>query len=260
MLLKNKNAVVYGAGGGIGSAVSAAFAREGARVFLVGRTRARLEAVAKEIEAHGGRADVDVVDAFDAAAVDAHARDVVARGGSLDVSLNLVTRRDVQGIPLIDMDPEEYMRPLAEGVRSLFLTACAAGRHMAEQGSGVILALDSGSAKASPGMGGTCPADAASDTLIRQLALELGPKGVRALGIWAAGVPETLTPEKLGAVDSRLRDAAAFQGVLDHLDSLRMLPASPPLERIADLAAFLASDRAGAVTGSFVNATAMFPS
>ena len=67
MLLKNKNAIVYGAGGGIGGGVARTFAREGARVFLVGRTQEKLEAVAADITAAGGAAEVAVVDATDRA-------------------------------------------------------------------------------------------------------------------------------------------------------------------------------------------------
>jgi NAD(P)-dependent dehydrogenase (short-subunit alcohol dehydrogenase family) len=132
---------------------------------------------------------------------------------------------------------------------------------MIEQGSGVILALNSGSAHGSPMMGSTGPADAAIDTLIRNLAVEVGPHGVRVLGLWAAGVPETLTPEKLAAVNGDMRlDDAALQGLLDRLAEMRILRRSPRLAEIAATAAFLASDQAAAITGSFVNVTGMFPS
>jgi NAD(P)-dependent dehydrogenase (short-subunit alcohol dehydrogenase family) len=260
MLLQDKNAIIYGAGGNIGRAVAGTFAREGAQVFLAGRTAAKLEAVAKDIEAAGGRAHAAVVDALDESAVEEHAAAVVAQAGSIDVSFNLITRNDVQGTPLIDMSVSDYIAALTTGITANFITARAAGRRMAEQGSGVILALNSGSAHTSPMMGGTCPADAATDTLIRALAQELGPKGVRAVGMWVAGVPETLTTESLGAVNPAMANPEALKGVLDMLDGLRMLPKSPSLTEVAELAAFLASDRAGAVTGTWVNGTAMFTS
>jgi NAD(P)-dependent dehydrogenase (short-subunit alcohol dehydrogenase family) len=262
MSLENRNAIVYGAGGGIGGGVARAFARKGARVFLAGRTRETLEAVAADITAAGGRADVAVVDAFDEKAVDEHARAVVAGAGSLDVSINLVTRGDVQGIPLVDMTTADFVRPVTNGITTNFITARAAARHMIEQGSGVILALDSGSAFMSPMMGGTGPADAALDTLVRNLAAEVGPHGVRVVGLWTAGVPETLSPRKLAAVNSNLNlDEAGFQGLLAQLDQMRMLRRSPRLDQVAEVAAFLASDAAGAITGSFVNVTSgIFPS
>ncbi|GAA2137101.1 SDR family NAD(P)-dependent oxidoreductase [Streptomyces synnematoformans] len=260
MLLQNKNAIIYGAGGSIGGAVARTFAREGARVHLTGRSADGVEAVAAGIAAAGGTAETAVVDALDEDAVEEHAARVAAEAGSVDVSINLITRNDVQGTPLIDLSVADYVSCVTGGLTTNFITARAAGRRMAEQGSGVILALNSGSSHTSPMMGGTCPADSAIDALVRSLAQELGPRGVRAVGLWAAGVPETLTPEKLGAVNPAMGTAEAVQHILDSLDNLRMLPASPRLQEIADLAAFLASDRAAAVTGGWVNATAMFVS
>jgi NAD(P)-dependent dehydrogenase (short-subunit alcohol dehydrogenase family) len=262
VLLENKNAVIYGGGGALGGGVARTFAREGARVFLAGRTRESLEAVAADIRAAGGSAEVAVVDALDERVVEEHAHAVAAQVGSIDVSFNLVSRGDVQGIPLADMTTEDFIRPITTGIKANFITARAAARHMIEQGSGVILALDSGSANRSPMMGGTGPADAATDSFVRNLAAEVGPHGVRVLGLWTAGVPETLSPEKLAAVDSNLEmDDAAFQGLLDRLDEMRMLRRSPRLDQVAAVAAFLASDRAAGITGTFVNVTGgMFPS
>ncbi|MFF2101107.1 SDR family NAD(P)-dependent oxidoreductase [Streptomyces sp. NPDC058202] len=252
MLLTDKTAVVYGAGGSIGGAVARTFAREGARVHLVGRTADTLEAVAKDITAAGGHAETAVLDALDEAAVEAH----IASLDALDVSFNLVTRGDVQGLPLVDLSVEDFVRPVETGVRTNFITARAAARRMARSGSGVVLTLDSGSAHGSPMMGGTGPADAAIDTLVRNLATEQGPHGLRVVGLWAAGVPETLTREKLAAVDSNMNlDDAALQGLLANLAGMRMTLRNPTLAEIAATAAFLASDLAGGITGTFVNVT-----
>ena len=261
MLLENKNnAIVYGGGGAIGGTVARTFARERASVFLAGRTREPLEAVAKDIEAAGGSAEVAVLDALDERAVDEHAEAVASRAGGIAISFNLITRGDVQGISLVEMKTEDLLRAVVNGLRSNVITARAA-RHMIEQGSGVILALDSGSAHGSPMMGSTGPADAATDTLIRNLAAEVGPHGIRVLGIWTAGLPETFTREKLAAVDSKFRDEVTFQGLIENLDQMRMTRRSPRLAEVAEVAAFLASERAGAITGTFVNVTAgMFPS
>src|ERR687889_754690 len=210
MLLENKNAVIYGGGGSIGGAV------------------------ATDIVSARGSAEVAVLDALDEEAVDEHARAVAEQAGRIDVSFNLVTRGDVQGIPLVDMKTDDLLRAVVNGLRSNFITARAAARHMIEQGSGVILALDSGSANGSPMMGSTGPADAATDTFIRNLAAEIGPRGVRALGLWTAGLPETLSREKLAAVDSNLAlDDAAYQGLLDNLDQMRMTRRSPRLAEVA---------------------------
>jgi NADP-dependent 3-hydroxy acid dehydrogenase YdfG len=122
MLLENKNAVIYGAGGSIGGAVAREFAREGARLFVTGRTREKLEAVASEIMAEGGSAEVAVLDALDEQAVEEHAQAVVSQAGSIVVSFNLVTRGDVQIIPLVEMKTEDFVQPVINGITSNFTT------------------------------------------------------------------------------------------------------------------------------------------
>jgi NAD(P)-dependent dehydrogenase (short-subunit alcohol dehydrogenase family) len=262
MMLENKHAVIYGAGGSIGGAVAREFAREGARLFVTGRTREKLEALASEITAEGGSAEVAVLNALDEQAVEEHAQAVVSQAGSIDVSFNLITRADVQTIPLVEMKTEDFVQPVINGITSNFVTARAAARHMIEQGSGVILALDSGSANGSPMMGGTGPADGATDAFIRNLAAEIGPQGVRVLGIWTAGLPETMSAEKLAPyTGGQQMDEAAIQGLIENLDGMRMTRRSPTLAEVAGTAAFLASDKAGAITGAFVNVTSgMFAS
>src|SRR6202011_6180575 len=90
-LLGGKTAIIYGGGGGIGGGVARTFAREGARVFLVGRTREKLDTVANDIMSAGGSAEVAVVDALDEQAVEDHVQGVVSKAGSIDVSFNLIT-------------------------------------------------------------------------------------------------------------------------------------------------------------------------
>lgn len=110
MLLENKNAIVYGAGGAIGGAVACAFAREGANVFLDGRTRATLDAVAEAITADGDTAETTEVDALDEQALEGHADAMVQRAGRIDVYFNAigVSQRHVQGTPLVDLSPENF--------------------------------------------------------------------------------------------------------------------------------------------------------
>jgi NAD(P)-dependent dehydrogenase (short-subunit alcohol dehydrogenase family) len=253
-MLDGKVAIVYGGGGSIGGATAATFAREGATVVLVGRTRATLEAVAAEIAAAGGTAEVAVVDAFDEAAVDAHVADVVARHGHVDVTFNLVRRGDVQGTPLIDMATDDVLRAVADGLRTSFVTARAAARHMVQRGSGVVLHLNSASGEgAMPGMGSTGPADAATESFMRYLAAELGPQGVRVCGIWAAGVEESLTRAKISDVDAGGPDP---QQVIAMISGMAALRRTPRLADVAETATFLASDRAGAITGTMTNVTA----
>jgi NADP-dependent 3-hydroxy acid dehydrogenase YdfG len=90
MMLKDKVAVIYGAGGAIGSAVARAFAREGANLFLTGRHLAPVETVAKEILAAGGSAEAAEVDALDEQAVDKHLQSVTDKAGRVDISFNAI--------------------------------------------------------------------------------------------------------------------------------------------------------------------------
>jgi NAD(P)-dependent dehydrogenase (short-subunit alcohol dehydrogenase family) len=253
-LLEGKTAIIYGGGGGLGGGVARTFAREGARVFLAGRTREKVEAVARDITSGGGSAEPAVVDALDEQAVEDHVQDVVSKAGRVDVSFNLITRGDVQGTPLIQMKADDLLRAVVNGLRSNFVTARAAGRRMIEQRSGVILHLNSGSGPAAmPGMGSTGPADAATESFMRYLAAELGPHGVRVCGIWTAGVAETLTDEKLAAVAGD--QAPPAQQALEMIAAMSALRRTATVADVAEVATFLASDRAAGMTGTIANVT-----
>jgi NAD(P)-dependent dehydrogenase (short-subunit alcohol dehydrogenase family) len=253
-LLEGKTAIIYGGGGGIGGGVARTFAREGAKVFLAGRTRENLQAVANDITSVGGSVEVATVDALDERAVEDHVRDVVSNAGSVDVSFNLISRGDVQGTPLVEMTTADLLRAVVNGLQSNFITARAAGRRMIEQGSGVILHLNSASgAAAMPGMGSTGPADAATEAFMRYLAAEVGPRGVRVCGIWTAAVAETLTEEKLSAVGGD--GTPGPQAVLEMIAAMAALRRAPRVADVAEVATFLASDRAAGITGTMVNVT-----
>ncbi|MEV5706278.1 SDR family oxidoreductase [Actinoallomurus sp. NPDC052274] len=255
MLLENKNAIIYGAGGSIGSAVAHAFAAEGARVFLAGRTRATLEVVAEKIQAAGGVADVATVDVLDHDAVEAHANAVVATAGSLDISFNVVSlpQTGIQGTALADLPPEGFDLPMATYPKANFLTAKAAARRMTGQGSGVILTITaSPSRTAVPLMGGMAPAWAAIESLSRGLAAELGPHGVRVVCLNAAGMPETpqLTEVYGLHADAYGISREAFEARMADRTLRKRLPT---VAEIADVAVFVASDRAAAMTGAIAN-------
>jgi NAD(P)-dependent dehydrogenase (short-subunit alcohol dehydrogenase family) len=252
-LLDGKNVIIYGAAGGLGGGMARTFAREGAQLFLAGRTQATLDAVADDIRTAGGTASVALLDALDESAVEAHLADVVAQAGSVDVSFNLISRGDVQGVPLLDLSAADFTRPVSNGLLTTFLTARGAARHMVRQGAGVILSLTSGSAKGlAPMMGGTGPADAATETFLRYLAAEVGKSGVRVLGIYTAGVAETITREKLAAVSDHAPEPAELERMLG---AMTMLGRAPRLAQVAEVAAFLASDRAAGMTATIANVT-----
>ncbi len=191
MSLKDKVAVVYGAGGSVGGAAARAFAVEGARVFLAGRTAEPLDKPAEGIRAAGGAAESAVVDALDEAAVNAFVDDAAARAGLIDVSFNAIGYGDVQK-PLMEISVADFLQPIATAMRSQFLTTRAAARHMTACGTGVILAFGGGGPQALPGLGGFKIALDALEGLRRQWAIELGPHGIRVVTLKSGGVPESL--------------------------------------------------------------------
>jgi 3-oxoacyl-[acyl-carrier protein] reductase len=124
MLLENKNAIIYGGGGSIGGAVAKEFAREGAKVFLAGRTREKLEAVAERFRSAGGAAETAQVDALDEKPVEEYADAVAREAGGIDVSFNLISYPSVHGTPLAEMAVEDFTN---EAMRRQL--ACELGPH-----------------------------------------------------------------------------------------------------------------------------------
>ncbi len=242
MLLSGRNAIIYGGGGSIGGAVARAFAREGARVHLVGRSPRPLETVVQDVRAAGGVAEAACFDALDAAAVDAHA-DAVAAAGSLDISVNVISHGDVQGKPLAEMALADFERPVVTAVRTMFLTTRAAARHMMRQRSGVIL-MFGGYGDPLPRLGGLQVAFGALESLRRTLACELGPYGVRVVTLQTGGIPECI-PE---GVPER-------QAITDDITGRTMLGRPATLADVGEVAAFAASDRARTITASAINIT-----
>jgi short-subunit dehydrogenase len=191
MLLEGKNAVIYGAGGSVGGVVAETFAREGARLFLTGRTRGSLEEVAAGIRRVGGTVEVATVDAFDEAAVIRHADGVVRAAGHVDISFNAIAVEHRQ-IALADLSVHEIVDPIASRVTTNAITARAAARHMAAQGFGAILTFSADAARlAYPNIGGFGIACAAVEALTRSLAAEFGPQGVRVVCLRSMGSPES---------------------------------------------------------------------
>jgi 3-oxoacyl-[acyl-carrier protein] reductase len=246
MLLESRNAVIYGGGGSIGGAVARAFAREGARVFLAGRTPETVEAVAEEIRAAGGTADAAQIDALDERAVDEHADAVAAQAGGIDISFNLIAHPYTHGVPIAEMAVDDYLAPVQTAVRTTFLTARAAARHMIPRRSGVILAFGGPGDRSGPtrdyNLGGTQVAFDAIESMRRQLAVELGLHGVRVVTLASGGVPETL-PEGFDGRDE----------IVGMIEGQTLLGRAATLEDVGNAAAFAASDWARSLTAAIVN-------
>ncbi|MFZ6014132.1 MAG: SDR family NAD(P)-dependent oxidoreductase [Bacteroidota bacterium] len=255
MLLTNKNAIIYGAGGAVGRAVALAFAREGASVFLAGRTLSKLEKVAAEVSNQGGVAHIAKVDAHHQQAVDDHLKEVVRQAGRIDISFNLISLNDVQGSPLTSMSREEFEQPIVNAVRTHFITATSAARYMKAQGSGVILALTANAARYPfANVGGFGIACAAMEAFCRQLAVEVGKQGVRVVCLRSAGSPDAPSVDEVfnHHTSGDFVTPGAFESYLTEITMLKRLPR---LSEVANTAVLMAADHASAVTAAVMNVT-----
>ena len=248
-ILQNKNAIIYGAGGSLGSAVAKAFADAGAKVFLTGRKISSVQKVADEIIKSGGKAEANEVDALDEKAINEHIESVVRKAGTVDISFNAVGDDIVMNIPLVDIGVDDFVQPIAMTMRTRFLTAKAAGKVMIKQRSGVILTLT-----ATPGgigypyTGGFAPACCAVESLSRNLAIELGVYGIRVVNMRSGGSPDSRVFKN--AIDAQPEVMAP---IIKQMEADTMLKKLPLMKDIANLAVFLSSDLAAKITGVTVD-------
>jgi 3-oxoacyl-[acyl-carrier protein] reductase len=251
MVLKNKNALIYGAGGSLGNAIAKAFAAAGANVFLSGHNLASVQKTADEILVLGKVAEVDQVDALDAQAVNSYIARIAERAGTVDISFNAIGIYVKQNVPLVDLTPDEFVQPIAKTMHTQFLTSTAAGRIMMKQGSGMILSLT-----ATPGgigypyTGGFAPSCCALESFSRNLASELGVYGVRVVNIRSGGSPDSRTFQT--AMDS---SPEVIGPVFRQMEEDTMLKKLPLVADIASAAVFLSSDLAGKITGVTIDIT-----
>jgi NAD(P)-dependent dehydrogenase (short-subunit alcohol dehydrogenase family) len=257
MMLNDKVAVIYGAGGAIGGAVARAFAREGAKLFLTGRGRPPVEVVAKNIVSAGGYAEAAQVDTLDERAVDEHLRSVVDKARRIDISFNAVGISDkkILGVPLVEMDVEQFSLPISAYTTSYFLTARVAARHMIPNKSGVIMTVTALPARMGTQLnGGYGAAQAAKEALTRDLSYELARQGIRVVSLRPHGMPETSTMKEVFDVKGKASGMTweQFTGYLASTNHPRRVMT---LAEMANVASFLASEQASGMTGTTVNLT-----
>jgi len=257
MILKDKVAVIYGAGGGIGSAVARAFAVEGARVFVTGRRLTPVESLAKDILAAGGSASAAEVDALDEQVVGDHLQSVIDTAGRVDISFDAIgiPEEEEQGVLLTDLPLEAFTLPIVTHATVYFLTARSAARRMVPNGSGVIMTVTSLLSRTGiPLVGGYGPAMAAKEAFTRDLSAELGPQGIRVVGLRPQGIPETAT------VREGYKPRAKALGMTWEQWQERLANKTHPrrimrLDEMVNVAVFMASDYASGMTGTTVNLT-----
>jgi 3-oxoacyl-[acyl-carrier protein] reductase len=256
MRLENKSAVIYGGGGAIGGAVARAFAGEGARVYLAGRTRTRLEKVANDIG--GNAAGVAEVDALDERGVAEHAAAVAADAGGIDIALNAVSFPHVQGTPVTELTFDEVWHPIDVFVRTNLMTAMAVARHMTARQSGTILTLSTPRVMP-PGVVGYGTTCAAIEAMTQRLAVDLGPSGVRVVCLPPHAISDapshgSYTNELFGGWAAEA-GVTVEQMLVQWGKDLTLVGRLPTLAQVADTAVFLASESAGAITGKVVDLT-----
>jgi NAD(P)-dependent dehydrogenase (short-subunit alcohol dehydrogenase family) len=258
-LLAGKTAIVYGGGGAIGGASARVFAREGARVFLAGRTQSKLAAVARDIESTGGRAEIAVLDAFDENAVNAHADAVASKTGSIDVMLNAIGITHVQGKNFAETPLAEFEQPITLTARAQFIAAQAVARHMVKRNRGVILTLTTpGGIIAGKGFLANGVFSAATEAFSRLLAAELGGSGIRVMCLRPDAIPDAVALSHSNEVFegfSKRVGIPVAEMLAEHGRTNTLLGRLPHLAEVAEFAAFAASDRAGAMTGAIANLT-----
>lgn len=253
MLLENKTAVIYGAGGAIGTAVARAFANEGATLYLAGRRRVTVDAAAEVARAAGGTVEVAELDAADEDSVERHVADVVAKAGRIDVMFNALGMRDVQGTPLLDMPFEDFAQPVTVATRTQFTTARTVARHMTAHGAGVIMTVTA-EPTIVPDLGGFPVACAAVEAMWRSFAVELGPSGVRTVVIRTPGSPDSPNVQSVYRLHTG-RPEATVEAIQAEWGGNTAMGRLPMLADIANAAAMFASDRAAAMTATLANAT-----
>ena len=255
MLLKNKTAIIYGGGGAVGGAVAKAMAREGALVYLGGRTLEKLEAVANEITKAGGKAKAVKVDALDKDAVEKTVHEIIQQNGQIDISLNAIGIEDEHGTPLSKMEYKSFSTPIINAIQSHFITAHGVVHHMQKQGSGVILAITANAARQPyENTGGFGIAGAAIEAICRQLAMEEGRHGIRVVCLRSAGSPDAPNVDEVFNVHAEKQGVSREQFEKQFAERT-MLKRLPKLAEVANAAVLMASDNASAITGAVTNVT-----
>ena len=238
--LSGKRALVIGGGTGIGFACAEAMLADGAKVMLSGRRAEVLAAAASRLDAPG-RVAVSAGDAAEAATVETLVGATVAWLGGIDV---VVIAAGISGrTPITTAEPDEFRRIFDHNVMPVVLACRYAAPLMVAQGAGSLIAISSmyGLVGQRERVG-YCGAKSAVIGMVRAMALDLAPSGVRANAI-CPGFIETDLARSTAAQEPDPEAALAARR------AMHPIPRAGTPEEIGALAAFLASDGAGFITG-----------
>jgi 3-oxoacyl-[acyl-carrier protein] reductase len=255
-ILHDKVAVIFGAGGAIGSQVAREFSKEGATVFLSGRHLSSVESLAKEIQTSHRRAEAAEVDALNERVVTAYLDNVVKHAGNkkIDIVFNAMGLQPDEydnGKATTELSYEKFMIPLNTYVVSNFLTAKVAARHMLPHNSGVIIFLTGTPSRGvAPNLVAAGTAFGAVEALTRCLATEWSPSGIRVVCIRSGGMYDTNTIQQAFKTLGSSKEA-----IWDNMKQGYLLKRMPVVDDIAKLVTFIASDRGRTFTGAILNAS-----
>jgi NAD(P)-dependent dehydrogenase (short-subunit alcohol dehydrogenase family) len=254
--LKNKIALIYG-DGGVGSTVAKEFAKQGAHVYLAGRTAAKLDAIAQEILNNGGIVTTKRVDVLSEDEVEEHVREIELKEGRIDISFNAIglPQTGHQGTAFTELTLDNYLHPITYYSQAHFITAKAAAKRMMAQGSGVILMNTPSPSRISvPFMGGMPATWSAVEALSRTISAECGPYGVRSVCILTSAMPDTPLIDEVYNLHAKAHgiDYKQFHAGMESKTHTKRLTS---IDDLAMAAVFAASDEGRALTGTILNLT-----
>ena len=237
MRLKDRVALVTGAGRGIGEAIALAFAREGARVACADIDAKTAGAIARRLGARGLALEMDV--ASKRSVEEGFAR-VDDKWSRVDIA---VTNAAIEPIvPFLELDEATWDRIIDTNLKGTFLVAQAAARRMVKRRAGVIITLSSVNAEvARPESAAYAATKGAVRQLTKAMAIGLAPHGVRVNAIGPGTVVTGLTRHLLK--NRKWRDAVYARTPMQRVAEPR---------EIGEVAVFLASDMSSYMTGSTV--------
>lgn len=237
---EGKTVLVTGGGRGIGAAIARRFAAEGADVMLIGRTAGPLEETARELQDSGGRAWAFTADVASVSAVQAAVDAAMARRGRIDVLVNNAAIFDET--PFLEIDDKKWAEVVAVNLTGVFTMSQRAAREMVKTGGGSIVIIASISGRGADGkFTSYCTSKAGLFGLARNMAMELGPLGIRV---------NTVSP---GYTHTLMTEAAVGPLILEHmLQRFDRVPMGRMVraDEVASACAFLASPEASAITGT----------